>query len=256
MYLTWLDGNSWLIEMGGKRILLDPWLVGDLVFGNAPWFFRGFRQHDREIPAQIDLILLSQGLEDHAHPPTLKALDKSIPVVGSPNAAKVAQSLGFTQVTALPHDTVFTLDQAVKIQAIEGSPIGPTLKENAYLLKDLADGHTLYYEPHGYHSPKLKDQGTIDVVLTPMMDLKLPIVGAFIQGTNSAFELAQWVRPQVMVQTTAGGDITYDGLLSKVLSAGGGPEALQQQLQSQGLSAQVIDPKPDDRWEVPLGVGV
>ena len=32
MYLTWLDSNSWLIEMGGKRVLLDPWLVGSLIF--------------------------------------------------------------------------------------------------------------------------------------------------------------------------------------------------------------------------------
>ena len=34
MHLTWLDSNSWLIEMGGQRILLDPWLSGPLVFGN------------------------------------------------------------------------------------------------------------------------------------------------------------------------------------------------------------------------------
>jgi len=40
MYLTWLDSNSWLIELAGKRILLDPWLVGDLTFGNLTWLFR------------------------------------------------------------------------------------------------------------------------------------------------------------------------------------------------------------------------
>lgn len=256
MYLTWLDSNSWLIELAGKRILLDPWLVDDLMFGNAKWFFRGFRSHDRAIPENIDLILLSQGLEDHAHPATLKALDKSIPVVGSPNAAKVAESLGFAQVTALPHHHVFTLDKTVKIQALEGSPVGPTTKENAYLLKDLTQGTTLYYEPHGYHSPELKKQGTIDVVLTPMVDLKLPLLGSFIKGTSSALELAQWVKPQVMLPTAAGGDIEFDGMLIKLLSADGGPADLQKQLKAKGLATQVLEPKPGDRCEIPLKMAV
>ncbi|WP_322742709.1 MBL fold metallo-hydrolase [Synechocystis salina] len=42
MELTWYDSNSWLIEMGGQRILLDPWLVGDLTFGNTPGCFEAF----------------------------------------------------------------------------------------------------------------------------------------------------------------------------------------------------------------------
>ncbi|MGD1912253.1 MAG: MBL fold metallo-hydrolase, partial [Rivularia sp. (in: cyanobacteria)] len=28
MYLTYLDSNSWLLEIGGQNILIDPWLVG------------------------------------------------------------------------------------------------------------------------------------------------------------------------------------------------------------------------------------
>ncbi|MEM1369418.1 MAG: MBL fold metallo-hydrolase, partial [Cyanobacteria bacterium P01_H01_bin.15] len=32
MHLTYLDSNSWLIELAGQQILLDPWLVDDLVF--------------------------------------------------------------------------------------------------------------------------------------------------------------------------------------------------------------------------------
>jgi L-ascorbate metabolism protein UlaG (beta-lactamase superfamily) len=37
MNLTYFDSNSWLIEIDGKRILLDPWLVGDLTFGSLTW---------------------------------------------------------------------------------------------------------------------------------------------------------------------------------------------------------------------------
>ena len=256
MYLTWLDSNSWLVEFGEgdrtTRVLMDPWLVGDLMFGNAKWFFRGFRKSDRTIPENIDLIVLSQGLEDHAHPPTLKALDKSIPVVGSPAAAKVATALGFTQVTTLEHDRVFTLDDRVKIQALEGSTVGPTTKENAYVMRDLLTGATLYYEPHGSHSPKLKEMGEIDVVLTPMIDLKLPVVGSFIKGMSSSLELAKWVKPQVMLPTAAGGDINFEGILIKAFTAEGGPQELQQQLQDAGLKTRIIEPKPGVRTEIAI----
>jgi len=32
MQLTWFGANSWLLEWQ-QRILIDPWLVGSLVFG-------------------------------------------------------------------------------------------------------------------------------------------------------------------------------------------------------------------------------
>src|SRR5690349_12687127 len=113
MHLTWLDSNSWLIEIAGKRILLDPWLVGALTFSNLDWLFKGTRPQERPIPEKIDLILLSQGLEDHTHPPTLQRLDRQIPVVGSLSAAKVVQKLGYTSVTALSHGETFTFNHQI-----------------------------------------------------------------------------------------------------------------------------------------------
>lgn len=256
MKLTWLDSNSWLIELAGKRILLDPWLVGDLAFGNANWFFRSYRKTDRPIPENIDLILLSQGIEDHTHPPTLKVLDKSIPVVGSPNAAKVATELGFQAVTALKHGELYTLANAVKLQATAGSPLGPTTIENGYLVKDIATGATLYYEPHGYHAQSLKQQKSVDVVLTPMIDLLIPPGIPVIKGSKSALELAQWLHPQVMIPTAAGGDIEFEGFLIKFLKAQGSPSELQAQLKAVGLSTQVLEPKPGEAFEVTLRLPV
>jgi hypothetical protein len=42
-----------------------------------------------------------QGLDDHAHIPTLELLPKTLPVIASPSAAAVATKLGFTQVVSL-----------------------------------------------------------------------------------------------------------------------------------------------------------
>jgi L-ascorbate metabolism protein UlaG (beta-lactamase superfamily) len=252
MYLTWLDSNSWLIELGGKRILIDPWLVDSLVFGNLDWLFKGSRRSDRPIPENIDLIVLSQGLEDHAHPPTLKQLDRTIPVVASPNAAKVVQGLGYSKVTALNHGETFTLDNQVEFKAIPGSPIGPTLVENGYFIKELASGSTLYYEPHGYHAPSLKEAAPIDVVITPIVDLALPLIGPIIKGTKSALEIAQWVEPQVMIPTASPGDVEYAGLLLHALRAVGSIEEFRSTLARNNLSTQVVEPKPGDRFELEL----
>ncbi len=74
------------------------------------------------IPTDVDFILLSQGLPDHCHEPTLRACDRALPVIASPSAAKVAQSLGFETVIALsPHQTHTYRD--LTIQATERMPV-------------------------------------------------------------------------------------------------------------------------------------
>lgn len=252
MYLTWLDSNTWLIEFSQTRVLVDPWLAGPLVFGNLNWLFKGKRPTPRPIPQNIDLIVLSQGLEDHAHPPTLKQLDKNIPVVASPNAAKVVQELGYTQITPLPHGESFTLDKAIEIKALPGAPIGPFLQENAYIFKELATGRSIYYEPHGYHSPAVKEFAPVDAAITPIVSLTLPLLGPVINGADSALEGAKMLQPQVMLPTAAGGDVEFEGLLLSFLREKGSAEELKSQLEKNNLSTRVMEPKPGDRFKLKL----
>ena len=251
MNLTYLDSNSWLIEIDGSRILLDPWLVGKLTFANQAWLFEGKKNNPQPIPEQIDLILLSQGLEDHAHPPTLTKLDKNIPVVASPNAAKVVQDLGYNTVTTLEHNSSFRLGQ-IEIKAVPGSPIGPTLVENGYIITGLESGKSIYYEPHGYHAESLKDAAPIDVVITPIINLKLPLVGAVIKGKETALQLCKSLNPQVILSTAAGGDIDFKGLIVSVLKADGTVEEFNRLLQQNNLSTKAIDPQSGEKIELSL----
>jgi L-ascorbate metabolism protein UlaG (beta-lactamase superfamily) len=249
MQLTWLDSNSWLIELGGKNILLDPWLLGNLSFGDLPWLFQGTKTIDRPIPTNIDLILLSQGLPDHAHPPTLAALDRSIPVVGSPSAAKVVQKLGYQQVTALaPGESYRFAD--IEIKAVPGSPVGPTAIENGYVLR--AGDSSLYYEPHGYHSPVLAAEGAIDVVIAPLIDLKLPLLGTVIKGQASALALCELLNPKFIVPTAAGGDVKFEGLLMSILQAEGTVAEFQNLLTAKSLTTKAIDPQPWQSFSLEL----
>jgi L-ascorbate metabolism protein UlaG (beta-lactamase superfamily) len=252
MYLTWLDSNSWLIEMGGKRVLLDPWLVGSLVFGNLPWLFKGDHPTPQPIPTDIDLILLSQGLPDHSHIPTLERLDKNIPVVASATAAKVVNDLGYQHVTTLAHGNNFTLTDSLKIQALPGSLVGPNLIENGYLLTDLTNRTTLYYEPHGTHTAALQDIAPVDVVITPLTDLEIPLIGSVIKGLKSAVQAVEWLQPQVILPTAAGGNVVFEGLLLSILRGSGDVQQFRAMLAAQNLKTQVLEPKPGDRFEVEL----
>jgi L-ascorbate metabolism protein UlaG (beta-lactamase superfamily) len=252
MYLTWLDSNSWLLEMGNQRILLDPWLVGSLIFGNLDWFFKGSRTQERPIPENIDLILLSQGLEDHTHPPTLKQLDRQIPVVASAQAAKVVRELGYSSITPLGFGESFTLNHQVQITAVPGSTVGYNLVENGYVLTELTSGLKLYYEPHGNHSPEIKQSAPVDVVITPMIDVTLPLGLPIIKGRNSALTVAQWLQPQVMLPTAAGGDVIFTGLLTKLLKTEGTVGEFNNLLSSHHLNTQVMEPQPGHRLELQM----
>ena len=252
MHLTYFDSNSWLIEIDGIRILLDPWLVGDLTFGNASWFFKLTKNNVHPIPENIDVILLSQGLEDHAHPPTLKELDHNIPVVASPNAAKVVQKLGYSTIIPVAHGESHTINNKVEIKAIKGSPIGPTLTENGYIIRGLESGKTLYYEPHGYHSQEIKTTESIDVVITPIVNLNLPLIGPFIRGQKYALELCQAIKPQVILSTAAGGDVGYEGFLTAILREEGTVKEFNDLLKQKGLSTIAIDPQSGESIELSL----
>jgi L-ascorbate metabolism protein UlaG (beta-lactamase superfamily) len=249
--LTYFDSNSWLIEIDRLRILLDPWLVGKLTFGNQAWLFEGSKNNPQPIPQNIDLILLSQGLEDHAHPPTLKELDKSIPVVASPNAAKVVKELGYANITALEHQKTYRLGQ-VEIQAVPGSPVGPTLVENGYIIKGLESGKNIYYEPHGYHSDSLQEAAPIDVIITPIINLKLPLLGAVIKGQQTALQICQQLNPQVILATAAGGDINFKGVITSVLKADGSVEEFNRLLEQNNLATKAIDLQSGETIELSL----
>lgn len=249
MHVTWFDSNTWLFEIAGQKILVDPWLKGPLVFGGAGWLFRGEHPADRPLPDDVDFIVLSQGLEDHAHPETLKAFDHGIPVVGSPNAAKVVTDLGFTELSSLEHGQIFT-GAGWTLKAVPGAPIGPMLVENGYILTEQSTGLKLFYEPHGFHESDLKSEGPVDVVISPMVDLSLPLLGPIIRGQRSAFELAEWLQPQVMLPTAEAGEAQYKGLLLSLLQVTGSVDEVRAKFAESGKSIQVRSPRVGERIEI------
>ncbi len=250
MQFTYYGANSWLLEFESLRILIDPWLVDTLTFGGQSWLFEGSHRSRIAIPDNIDLILLSQGLEDHSHRPTLAKLDKDIPVVASSTAAAIVQELGFLSVTPLKPGETHEVGKQLTIRATKGAPVPQT--ENGYLIQGLKTGKSLYYEPHGYSDKALKDYSPIDVVVTPIVDLGLPVVGAIVRGNERTVQLLEEVQAQYVLPTSAGGEIEYAGILDKLLKTKGDAEQFRGLLQAQELSTELLEPLD----QVPLAIPV
>lgn len=244
---TYFGANGWLLELAGRRILVDPWLVDSLVFPPGPWLFRGELPRPWPVPAKLDLLLLTQGLPDHCHPPTLALLDRDLPVVASAAGAVRAGELGFRQVTALRPGQSTQLGGGaleigtLEITAVPGAPVPQV--ENGYLLR--GGGTSVYLEPHGYLAaePQLPHQA-VDVVISPVVDLGLPLAGAFVRGRSVLPELLRRFRPHTVLASTTGGAVTYSGALSRVLWQQGSLAEASQQVGEQVPDCRLIDPEP------------
>ena len=204
---TYYGSSGWKLDFTDLTLLLDPWLVGEMIFPPGAWLIKGELMKEIEPPPKIDLILLTQGLADHAHPETLKLFDKSIPVVGSPSACKVVRDLGYNKVFELKPSEIITID-GLTIRASKGAPV-PNI-ENAYLLN--CGNKSVYCEPHGFLDDSLFGQ-SIDAAITPIIDLSLPIAGKFIKGKSVLIDLIKQLHPKYILASTTGGDAKFTGFL-------------------------------------------
>ena len=250
---TYLGGNSWFATFAasGVKVLCDPWLVGDLTFWDLPELYKGTKAslagREREWLERAktaDVILLSQGWEDHAHRPTLRLLPRHIPVVGSPAAAEVAKALGFTRVTGLRANAsvevttreasderaVSGRDAREKLLVVvaEGASVGPpwSEREAGFFLADGARGARLYYEPHcSYVAASVRRGvaqvgGRVDVCVTPVRSVD--VAGfALVAGDGAAADLVETLGTPRLVVPLRNGELEQTGASVGLLGTDG-----------------------------------
>ena len=215
---TYYGANGWLIELDKTRILIDPWLNGDLTFPPGDWLVKGELAKEVEIPSGIDFLLLTQGQPDHAHPPTLDRINKSIPVIASLAASNIVRKIGFTQINTLKPGEAFK-NNNINIQASSGAAV-PNI-ENGYIIESALD--SIYIEPHGFLDKQIKPRN-IDLLITPVVDYSLPLAGKFIKGKTVLPQLLKLFNPRTILASTTGGDITFRGLINNLIKVDGSVE--------------------------------
>ncbi len=237
---TYYGANGWLLEFGELRVLVDPWLKGDLVFNLGSWLIKGELPHEWNVPNKIDILLLTQGIADHAHIESLSLLERNVPVFASPSAGKVVSRLGFKNINCLRHGEKYTF-KGLTIQATKGAPV-PML-ENGYFL--FHKESTVYLEPHGFVDSALSPQ-QIDIIISPVTDLVLPLIGPIIKGKQAIRKLIHLFNPKLILTSTTGGNIIFTGLLTELISEHGSVNELKKSLP---INTRLIRPTTGKRYE-------
>lgn len=252
--LTYLEINGWLLSIGGVTILIDPILEGALDFG-IPAIYSASK---KSLPSTglceslppIDCLLITQGLDDHAHERTLKKLamlDESVPIVAPPSARNALEKSGFGSGDNIRYvrpgdDTVVNqrnngnksdTDRGVTIRATAGALVGPPwqARENGYIIRSSSSkGPSVYIEPHvEYNIKELKREAPVDVVITPVSGQGLPAF-ELVHGPNDALQLVQILRPKYVVPMP-NGEIDAEGLVSPLVQSVGTPEEFRRMLE-------------------------
>ncbi|KAL6187914.1 hypothetical protein ACLB2K_039309 [Fragaria x ananassa] len=258
--LTYLEGNSWLWDVGGVKLLVDPILVGTLDFG-IPWlydaakrFLKNFQLTD--IP-EVDCLLITQSLDDHCHLKTLKPLSEKHPtlrVIATPNAKALLDPL-FSNVTYLEPGQSSTIEARnrakVKVQATAGPVLGPPWQrpENGYLVISPQEKFTLYYEPHCVYNTGSLEKERADIVITPVIKQLLPYF-TLVSGQEDAVQLAKLLDAKFIVPMR-NGDLESKGLLASIVKSEGSIESFKELLSKELPDAQVLEPTPGVPLDVP-----
>ena len=130
----YLGSNGWLIKFEKANLLIDPWLTGNLVFPPGEWFFKGSLDNEIMINEEINMILLTQGLPDHCHIPSLMKFKKNIDIICSYSAKKNLERAGFTSIRVLKPSNMIK-KHGLEIEATAGAPV-PQI-ENGYIVKTM-----------------------------------------------------------------------------------------------------------------------
>ena len=231
-------------------VVVDP-LASQLDFG-IPWGYRANKKALSEDDT-IDLIcrarpshcLLTMGLDDHTHLPTLRRLMERMPdlrYVAAPSCqGKLMEGLGIgrDRITVLDHGQSCDASEggggSAIVTATRGALVGPPWqkRENGYLLEfSRACGTggrgslSVYYEPHG--DVVLDDIKAIraDVVVSPVTKQSLPAQapprGQFtlVYGGERTLQIAEALGAGVIVPL-GNGALDIEGPLAGLVSASG-----------------------------------
>jgi L-ascorbate metabolism protein UlaG (beta-lactamase superfamily) len=197
--------NSWHLEFGTIRVLIDPWLKGAEID-----FFSWFNKQShktKSVPISdvptYDVVLITQKYPDHFHIETLLELNPKLLVVPGSIYDKVKRVLPQSEVYTFDQWPQSLLDSGVKLHHIPSyRSIDPIY--DALLLED--GTQSVLLATHGY-DPRWQEliggYPPITLALTPFNHYRLPkILGGDVSPGMTAVEtLIQDLSPTHIVAT-------------------------------------------------------
>lgn len=238
-------------------LLIDPWLSGDLVFF-TPSFFKSSKKFVNDSTKRdvrnfnvdsVSAIVLTQGLPDHTHVPTLRKLPRGIPVIAPEDAVPIVKDLGFEQVIQLNPGDILPVPghDNVTLTGAKGSIVGPPWAHPQLAIlfsftvfptnvdesdASLRATYRIYHEPHGNHDVDfITKEERFDAVVVPIVSSKLPILGnyALVNGIEEAVQLCRLARPVTCVAFNNSAE-EMSGFLSNFIESQGNLEVFKRSI--------------------------
>ncbi len=128
MKVTYLGQACTLVEVDGRRILVDPWLTEGAYFGS--WFHTHLLSDagvsvEEVVRGPIDYVFLSHEHPDHADPATLRLLPKATPILicrfPTPRFRRHLETLGLENVREIEQGARLDLGDDLTITAFGGA---------------------------------------------------------------------------------------------------------------------------------------
>ena len=165
MNIFWLGHGGFRMEIGDQVILIDPWLTGNPMLGEA--------QHDAAL-AGTTQILITHGHGDHTADLKMVAERTSAPVAGMVElmgwfaGQGVKNTTGFNKGgTITCGDVAVSMVPAAHSSSLSGDN-GPIYAggETGFILK--AEGHCIYISGDTEDTPEMRDLTDIDLAFVCM----------------------------------------------------------------------------------------
>ena len=99
-------------------------------------------------------------------------------------------------------------------------------------------------EPHGFFDEKIISRN-IDAAITPVVDVKLPLAGAFLRGQTVLPTIIKRLKPLTILASTTGGNAKFSGLLGNLMKMEGSTEKAADSLDKE---RELIDPVPGVKY--------
>jgi len=210
--------SSWLIEIDGTRLLLDPWIEGHAIIVHPVIHqadLLGPRLKHEDLPP-VDALVISHPFADHLSRASLRKLRRDLPAFCPAVVRPFLKAIGgFKHVRTIPNGTRGGAPLTVGGIAIAwfraAAPLDTT--HNALILRGTRSGATVMYCPHGMLPPDRTLAaverylgGRLDVLLCSLLRLDLPwyLGGVANLGVDAGIALASRLAPRYLMQTHDG----------------------------------------------------
>lgn len=234
MKVTMIGHSTVLIEVGGKKILTDPYFS---LWGNPAYKRVAPPSMTREELKDVDLVLVSHNHFDHTDPPFFRLLASDVPVVAPRASSWVTWLKGARNLIGLGkwEEKQFG---AIRVTAVPARHITVT---RGFVLQ--AEGKSVYFAGDTYYRSFMKEIGrrfTLDLALMPVTTFRTPMT----MGEVGAVKAVRDMSPKVVIPIHLGIQPR-----SPLMRTSQTPEGFRKRCQDAGLSVEVRILREGESWQ-------